>query len=133
MNLAKAPEHGIMYALYTGRVVYEPYDRDRLPSAEEMQKGLLELHLFDEYKEYRFIRSARGDIELCVDDKIISYCDWDEKNVHSDTYTEGKIITLTKGQESPDESKDYVEIVNYISYDENDLMTINNYRLKEVR
>ena len=133
MNLAKAPEHGIMYALYTGRVVYEPYDRDRLPSAEEMQKGLLELHLFDEYKEYRFIRSARGDIELCVDDNIISYCDRDEKNVHSDTYTEGKIITLTKGQESPDESKDYVEIVNYISYDENDLMTINNYRLKEVR
>ena len=133
MNLAKAPEHGIMYALYTGRVVYEPYDRDRLPSAEEMQKGLLELHLFDEYKEYRFIRSARGDIELCVDDKIISYCDRDEKNVHSDTYTEGKIITLTKGQESPDESKDSVEIVNYISYDENDLMTINNYRLKEVR
>ena len=133
MNLAKAPEHGIMYALYTGRVVYEPYDRDRLPSAEEMQKGLLELHLFDEYKEYRFIRSARGDIELCVDDKIISYCDRDENNVHSDTYTEGKIITLTKGQESPDESKDYVEIVNYISYDENDLMTINNYRLKEVR
>ena len=48
-------------------------------------------------------------------------------------YVEGKIITLTKGQESPDESKDYVEIVNYISYDENDLMTINNYRLKEVR
>ena len=28
---------------------------------------------------------------------------------------------------------DCVEVVNYITYDENDLMTIQNYRLKEVQ
>ncbi|HAT88288.1 MAG TPA: hypothetical protein DCS73_00735 [Roseburia sp.] len=133
MNLSKAPEHGMMYALYTGEVIYRPYDRNQLPSEEEIQDGLLELHLFDECREYRFIRAAAENIELCVDDETISYHDMDEKNIYADTYIEGQIITLKKGQEMPDKDKDYVEIVNYISYDDNDLMTINNYRLKEVR
>ena len=47
MNLLQTPEQGMMYALYTDRVVYESYSKNSLPSEEEIKKDLLELHLFD--------------------------------------------------------------------------------------
>ena len=53
MELLKAPERGMLYALYTDRMEYRPYEREDLPLKEELQKNLLELHLFDEKKEYR--------------------------------------------------------------------------------
>ena len=43
-----------------------------------------------------------------------------------------RIYTLGKNVEKTDKNADKVEVVNYISYDENDLMVIRNYRLKEV-
>ena len=47
-------------------------------------------------------------------------------------YTE-QIYTLAGNAETLDETskRNLVEVVNYIIYDENDLMTIPNYRLKE--
>ena len=50
MNLSKAPEQGIMYALYTDRVEYRPYKKEEL-SKDDLQKQLLELHLFDDTTE----------------------------------------------------------------------------------
>ena len=44
MNLLQTPEQGMMYALYTDRVVYESYSKNSLPSEEEIKKDLLELH-----------------------------------------------------------------------------------------
>lgn len=37
MNLSKAPEQGIMYALYTDRVEYRPYKKEEL-SKDDLQK-----------------------------------------------------------------------------------------------
>ena len=51
---------------------------------------------------------------------------------HEDIYTE-KIVTLGNKKEKPDKDSGLVEVVNYITYDENDLMRIENYRLKEVK
>lgn len=125
MNLLNAPEQGIMYALYRDRVVYEPYKREQLEDNENLMKDLLELHLFDDTKEYRFIRKRKGDVEVCIDDSTVS---------HDDSYTE-QIYTLADNAEMLDETskKTLIEVVNYIIYDENDLMTIPNYRLKEVK
>ena len=54
MELLKAPERGMLYALYTDRMEYRPYEReDLLLKEKDLQKNLLELHLFDEKKEYR--------------------------------------------------------------------------------
>ena len=125
MNMLNAPEQGIMYALYRDRVVYEPYKREQLEDNENLMKDLLELHLFDDTKEYRFIRKRKGDVEVCIDDSTVS---------HDDSYTE-QIYTLADNAEMLDETskKTLIEVVNYIIYDENDLMTIPNYRLKEVK
>lgn len=122
MNLSKAPEQGIMYALYTDRVEYRPYKKEEL-SEDAIQKQLLELHMFDDTTEYRIIQSERGEIE-----NVIS----DENMPHDDIYCE-KIYTLNENEDQSKEQDHCIEVVNYLTYDENDLLLIRNYRLKEVR
>ena len=128
MNLLNAPEQGMMYALYIDRVVYRPYKREQLESKKQLMKDLLELHLFDSKKEYRYIKKQKGEIETYIDDTTVTY---------DDSYTE-RIYTLKEGTEILEDSsrqgdRTCIEVVNYISYDENDLMNITNYRLKEVK
>lgn len=113
MNLLNAPQQGIMYALYTDRVEYKKYNLQEL-SEESLAKNLLELHLFNETKEYRYVKTRRGEMETRISDGTVP---------HEDCYTE-RIFDWDKGK---------VEVVNYITYDENDLMRIDNYRLKEVK
>lgn len=115
MNLSQAPEQGIMYALYIDRVVFEPYKKEELPEIEELRKNLLELHLFDASTEYRVVVSKRGEIEAVIRD---------DGQSNQDIYTEKVMVS--------DKQISCVEVVNYLSYDENDLMMIKNYRLKEV-
>lgn len=123
MNLLKAPTKGMIYALYTDRVVYEQYEKEKLPSEDVLKENLLELHLFDDMKEYRYIKKRNGIVEVCVEDQMIP---------HDDIYTE-RIFTMGKNEEAVGESESCIEVVNYIIYDENDLITIPNYRLKEVK
>ncbi len=123
MNLLNIPEQGIMYALYVDRVVYQKYSRDKLLQNKNLQNKLLELHLFDETKEYRYIKARNGEIETVISDDTVE---------HQDQYTE-RIFTLADKKENPDENSGRIEVINYITYDEDDLMRIQNYRLKEVR
>lgn len=113
MNLLNAPQQGIMYALYTDRVEYKKYNLQEL-SEESLAENLLELHLFNETEEYRYVKTRRGEMETRISDEAVPY---------EDCYTE-RIFDWDKGK---------VEVVNYITYDENDLMRIDNYRLKEVK
>ena len=122
MELLKAPERGMLYALYTDRMEYRPYEReDLLLKEKDLQKNLLELHLFDEKKEYRFIKKRKGELEVVV-------CD--ERKDYDDHYIE-KIFTQEDEKEKNHAS--CIEVVNYLVYDENDLLKIKNYRLKEVK
>ena len=122
MELLKAPERGMLYALYTDRMEYRPYEReDLLLKEKDLQKNLLELHLFDEKKEYRFIKKRKGELEVVV-------CD--ERKDYDDLYIE-KIFTQEDEKEKNHAS--CIEAVNYLVYDENDLLKIKNYRLKEVK
>ena len=122
MELLKAPERGMLYALYTDRMEYRPYEReDLLLKEKDLQKNLLELHLFYEKKEYRFIKKRKGELEVVV-------CD--ERKDYDDLYIE-KIFTQEDEKEKNHAS--CIEVVNYLVYDENDLLKIKNYRLKEVK
>ena len=56
----------------------------------------------------------------------------DAEIAYEDIYVE-RVLTLGNKKEKPDKDSGFVEVVNYISYDENDLMRIENYRLKEVK
>lgn len=125
MDLKKAPEKGMMYALYIDRVVYEPYTS--IPSIEE--KDLLEVHLFDEEKEYRFIkRRNQKPIDEVISDELVL----GKKATKENSYEE-EIFTLKDKMEKLEDTTHRIKVVNYISYDENDLLTIENYRLKEVK
>ena len=123
MDFSKIPEKGTMYALYTDKVVYRKYDRKEFVEDQEATDKLLELHLFDTVAEYRYIKKRNGKIEALICNDTVE---------HQDLYTE-KIITLGNKKEKPDKESGFVEVVNYITYDEDDLMRIQNYRLKEVK
>ena len=123
MNLSNIPEQGILYALYTDKVKYEKYKKEELLEDPYLAEKLLELHLFDDTREYRYIKTRRGEMEPLIIDETVE---------HQDIYTE-KILTLGNKKEKPDKDSGFVEVVNYITYDENDLMRIGYYRLKEVK
>ena len=123
MNLSNIPEQGTLYALYTDKVKYEKYRKEELLEDPHLAEKLLELHLFDDTREYRYIKTRRGEMETLISDGTVE---------HQDIYTE-KILTLGNKKEKPDKDSGFVEVVNYITYDENDLMRIGNYRLKEVK
>ena len=82
--------------------------------------------MFDEKVEYRYIKMR----ERQKEDKFIIISD--ETVPHEKSYSE-KIYTLKPGQEKPDKNSEFVEVISYFTYDENDLMRIDNYRLKEVK
>lgn len=122
MNLLRAPEYGMMYAVYIEKVVYMPYKREILLKENDLEKNLLELHLFDKKKEYRYIKMRKGCIETEISDET----------VESDECYSEIIFVSKENQEKLDKNNRKVKVVNYIKYDKNDLMTIQDYRLAEV-
>lgn len=131
-----APISGMMYALYKDKVVYHPYcmtkmdlDEDKtriiLTEQSDLAENLLELHLFDDHKEYRMVlRRGLDTVSKLIDDSCM------KKEKGEFAYIEGKIQTLDIDHTG---NKGQVNIVNYITYDEDDLMYIENYRLMEVK
>jgi len=109
----RAPENGTMYAVYQTHVEYKIYSLTDFISQEGWTDGLLELHLFNEEKEYRYIQKRKGFISKIIDDSF----------PHDDVYEEYIYIL---------NSKKKISVVNYITFDEDDLLQIENYRLKEV-
>lgn len=122
IDMTKIPEKGTMYVAYTDRIVYEKYTKDALKTEEIEEEKLLELHLFDEKREYRLIRTRMHGIkEFLVTDEF----------PHDDIYEE-QVYVSGESADKPDKRKVKVAVVNYIRYDENDLLCIVNYRLKEL-
>ena len=131
-----APKSGMMYALYKDRVVYHPYcvaradangEEKRIILAEDtnLANNLLELHLFDAVKEYRLVfRRNMTSVSKIIDDSCM-----DTEN-GSFKYIEEQIETFDIGDPS---NRGLVNIVNYVTYDEDDILYIENYRLMEVR
>lgn len=113
----QAPESGTMYAVYQTHIEYKTYNSlQDIIDRENWTDGLLELHLFDEKKEYRYIQKRKGFISKIIDDS--------KNNFSYDDIYEEHIYVM--------ESKRQVAVVNYITFDEDDLLHIDNYRLKEV-
>ena len=122
MNINLAPEKGIMYALYIDRMVFQEYTKDQLLKDAYLEDKLLEMHLFDENKEYRYIKSRLKEIECVIDDSI----------EHEDVYVKSTYIQSNLDEEVTS-SSNRVNVVNYIQYNADDLLTITNYRLQEVK
>lgn len=123
MNLDCAPERGTLYALYIDRVEYKKYEKKELFIEKDLEENLLELHLFDDREEYRYIKTRSGEIQKLIKDSSVIY---------DELYIE-QIYTLNDKKERTEGASDCVEVVNYITFDENDFIRIENYRLKEVK
>lgn len=131
----KAPVLGMMYALYKNKMVYSPYCMSRddsdgnekriiLMEQPDLAENLLELHLFDADREYRMVlRRGLNTVSKIIDDSCIQIKEGDFKY-------EEQIQTLDRDQ---DGNPGLVKIVNYVTYDEDDLLYIENYRLMEVK
>lgn len=120
MLLDNAPDKGTMYALYVDRVVYKSYSKGELLNNPYLEDKLLELHLFDKDIEYRYINARNKTIETVI-----------SKPVSKNDYVE-KVYVQSKVDEEASKDSKCIEVVNYIKYDENDLLNIYNYRLKEM-
>ena len=122
INMEKVPETGTIYGTYTDRVVYEKYRKESISQEWLEEDRLLELHLFDQKQEYRLIRTEKHGLqEYLVNDNF----------PHDDVYEE-EIFVSGNNVDKQENLREKVGIVNYIRYDENDLLRIVNYRLKEV-
>lgn len=122
LNIAGAPKRGMIYATYIDQMVFKVYN-----NLEELEKyledtNLLELHLFDGECELRFVKLRGGEI------KVYQITDSGE---YDDVYEES-IYVLGKDIDKQENLSRKVGVVNYIRYDENDLLHIVNYRLKEI-
>lgn len=132
-RLKEAPSHGQALAYTRNRVYFAAYDDIEMVKKELENDELLELHLFDDVKEYRCILSesrrfssdgAGYYIEAVVD----QYFGEDEKNkdtLLSNTYEETVFLENGYG-----DKKSRIVVINHICYDENGMAKIDNYRLK---
>lgn len=130
LNLERAPQTGTMYAVFTDRILYQKYSRDSLAGEipadprerERLLDRLLELHLFDREKEYRCIRTRMHGLR---EYEITDACE------HDDIYEE-KVCVCGSNADRQEDPEEWAAVVSYIVYDEDDLLHIVNYRLKEV-
>lgn len=131
------PDRGTVYAVYKDHIVYGSYHKSDMgnytfPDGStvkhteiDQNPELLELHMFDRNREYRCVRTRRrGMLEILIDDENIS-------EEYEDFYEE-EIYILGGNVDQNEGFKKKVGVVNYIRYNEDDLIVIDQYRLKEV-
>lgn len=127
-----APKQGILYLSTRKKIIIKRYT-DLESTKEEIKKepleDILEIHLFDQESEYRLIRSLKAPdgIESRVSDNIVS-----SSNEDSFVWEEEIFTDLPQNRAVPEDDIPKVAIVNYLKYDDNDLLEVINYRLKEV-
>jgi len=124
LDLRKAPERGTIYAVLRDRIEFKTYE-----SLEEITdivnaENLLELHLFDKKKEYRIIQTRKKGVLEAVIDEDTKADDIYEEEIY--------VLGSEKDVDKADELSRKVAVVNYITYNEDDMIIIRNYRLKEV-
>lgn len=121
---AEAPKKGWVLAYTRKKVIFHPYETWEALEPELADVELLELHLFDQEKEYRCLstRSKRfpeGVIETVAD---FREQDLDRQDDNTEVYAE-HIRLLWGGAE--------ITVLNHVSYDKtNGMAIIDNYRLR---
>lgn len=118
--IENAPKKGTIYATFVDKMVYRKYVSLDEISEYLTEDGMLELHLFDREKELRFIKTAKNGLQQYEISSAEAY---------DDVYEECLCVADAAVDEGSGLPK--VCVVNYIRYDENDMVRIVNYRLKE--
>ena len=117
-RLAEAPTNGQMLVYTRKKVIFKPYDS--IATVEDELTGLeiLEMHLFDKEKEYRYLTS---DSPRFSKEGVIEHI--------ADFPADDKESTYLETVQLEDENNK-IKIINHISYsDENGMAVIDDYRL----
>lgn len=112
-RISEAPEKGWLLASTRQKVFFEPYENQSEVNGRLEDTDLLELHLFDQEKEYRVLPSTHGQIEWVADFDVTDK----EHTYREDMYLEAPY----KGKK--------LTVYNHIHYDENGMIQIDDYRL----
>lgn len=113
INWSEAPQDGYLLVCLRQEVMFRKDEPALRQKIEEQQENLLELHVFDSKKEYRLIRCETGEfIEAVVRDE-------DAAEVK---------VEKVKVENRFKEVMPYMQVINYIDYDENGMLSVSNYR-----
>lgn len=116
---AEAPEHGQMLAYMRKQVIFKPYSNQSEVGLELEDSDILELHLFDEEKEYRAIASRSPRFQDGVIETVADFAEEEENKIYRESVVTEKEFGAV------------ITILNHIHYDEkNGMADIDNYRLR---
>lgn len=123
-QIQAAPSHGTAMIYYRTGLYYGTYTKTDneiiLANNKQMMPDVLELHLFDQATEYRAVLSQAANLTQYIE-SVIS----DESQLHDYKIAEECYLE----DEYQDEK---IGIMNYMQFDENDLLHLVNYRLYQV-
>lgn len=111
----KAPASGQLLAYTRQQVIFHTYTSCEVVKDELKDENLLELHMFDDSREYRAIESnskrCSGAIEWVAEDTLYE---------DMETYCEETMLENGKGT---------LTVCNYVTFDEHGMAKISDYRL----
>lgn len=116
-DISNAPSQGQMLVYTRNNVFFEPYDSIESVKNKFKEDEVLEIHMFDEDKEYRAILSTskrfkEGKIEAIVD----------FANKKDSVYPEHILLENTYAAQGK------ITVLNHIVYGENGMASIDQYR-----
>lgn len=118
-RIAEAPEHGQLMAYTRTEILFHPYGNKEEVVKELENENLLELHLFDQNKEYRCIVTESRRYPDGVIEYVSDFPDLEDQSVFRE-----KILT------GHGYSPDYITVLNHVTYNEkNGMAEIDDYRL----
>lgn len=124
----KAPKEG-QYLAYTREAVFfKTYEELEDVKTDLSGKELLELHLFDDDEEFRFLLTTAHKSKNAFLTKVITNKDIPDENA-TNCFAEEVILDLNDTDETHNMTT-RLWILNHVSYDENGMAYIDNYRLK---
>lgn len=126
-RIGEAPGSGYALIYTRQKVIFKAYNDIGKLREEIKNDELLEIHLFDDNIEYRAVstRSKRypeGVIEAVIGEKNEDQSIFEEEVLIDQR--EERVLLERKGQEK-------ITVLNCISYDENGMAFIDNYRLRK--
>lgn len=117
-KMTEAPDRGQMLAYTQKQVIFRPYENLDKVRCWLADNRILELHLFDQCKEYRAIETRSPRFQNGIIETIADFREEDQKEL----YTE--VVTLE------DKFGTAIAVLNHIHYDETGMADIDNCRLK---
>ena len=119
IELKKVPNEGYLLACFRLELVFSYQSGIQELLEKKGLENLLELHVFNEKEEYRLLRTEKGK--------------WIEVTVSDEKMQKEKKVECVKIERKYEDVMKYLNVINYIDYNENGMISINQYRLAPVK